>query len=81
MKTLTTSEVARQAGVNPARLGHWLSTVKVRRPKMLATGGRMVCLSTEAEIERVRAYSAKLRRTTSAASHPPCREAVGDETV
>jgi DNA-binding transcriptional MerR regulator len=81
MKTLTTSEVARQAGVNPARLGYWLSTGKVRRPKMLATGGRIVCLWTEADIERIRVYSAKVRRHTTAANSHPDREAANDETV
>ena len=81
MKTLTNSEVARLAGVHPAKLGRWLATGKLRRPKMAVTGGRIVWVWTEADIERIRAYSAKLSRTTSTASHRLCREAIHDETV
>ena len=81
MKTLTNSAVARLAGVHPAKLGRWLATGKLRRPKMAVSGGRILWVWTEADIERIRAYSAKLRRTTPATSHRLCREAVDNETV
>ena len=61
MKTLSTSEVAREAGVSPAKLGQWLATGKLKRPKMSATGGRIVWLWTEADIKRIRLFTAKRR--------------------
>jgi DNA-binding transcriptional MerR regulator len=75
MKTLSISEVARQAGVNPARLGQWLATGKLQRPKMSVTGGRIVWLWTEADIERIRQYKAK-RHAPSSVNHRP---GVGDD--
>jgi MerR HTH family regulatory protein len=59
MKLLSNSEVARQAGVNPAQLCQWLATGKVERPKMSLVGGRIMFVWTEADIERVRAYKAR----------------------
>lgn len=68
MKTLSTSEVAREAGVSPAKLRQWFATGKLERPKMSVTGGRIVWLWTEADIERIRQYKAK-RRAISSVSH------------
>lgn len=61
MKPLSYSEVARQAGVSPSKLGQWLATGKLQRPKMSVTGGRVVWLWTEADVERIRRYKAKRR--------------------
>jgi hypothetical protein len=70
MKTLSNSEAAGQAGVSSAKLGQWLATGKLKRPKMLVTGGRIVWLWTEADIERIRLYKAK-RRGSSPVNHRP----------
>ncbi len=59
MKTLSNAEVARQAGVNAAQMGQWLATGKLQRPKMAVTGGRILWLWTEADIERIRLYKDK----------------------
>jgi hypothetical protein len=58
---LSTREVARQAGVDPARLSIWLATGRIHRPKMLVTGGRMIWLWTDDDIERIRLYQQTVR--------------------
>jgi hypothetical protein len=78
MKILSNSEVAREAGVSPAKLGQWLATGKLKRPKMSVTGGRIVWLWTEADIERIRLYKAK-RRGAPPVSHRP--EAGSDQSA
>ena len=78
MKTLSNSEAAKEAGVSPAKLGQWLATGKLRRPKMSVTGGRIVWLWTEADIERVRLYKAK-RRAALPVNHRA--EAGDDQTI
>jgi len=59
IKTLSTFEVARQAGVHPGTLKRWLALGKLREPKVLVIGGRVVRLWKEADIERVRRYKAR----------------------
>jgi hypothetical protein len=71
MKTLSNSEVARQAGVNAAQMGRWLSTGKLQRPKMAVMDGRIVLLWTEADIERVRRYKEQVGRTVSPVNRLP----------
>lgn len=56
MKTLSTLEVARQAGVRPGALRRWLATGELRGPKLLVIGNRVVRLWTEDDIARVRQY-------------------------
>jgi transposase-like protein len=81
MKTLSNSEVARQAGVNPAQLGQWLATGRLERPKMAVRDGRIVWLWTEADIERIRLFKERLRHTASPVDRRPGLEAGNRETV
>jgi MerR HTH family regulatory protein len=57
-KPVPTAEVARRAGISPARLAQWLASGKIERPKMILHQGRLVWLWTEDDIERVRLFSA-----------------------
>jgi predicted site-specific integrase-resolvase len=59
MKVLSTSQVARQAGVHPGTLERWLSTGKLRWPKVLIEGGRIMRLWKQADIEHIQRYKAK----------------------
>ena len=59
MKTLSNSEVARQAGVPPGTLQRWLATGELRWPKVLVTDGRIVRLWEQADIERILRYKAR----------------------
>lgn len=81
MKALSNSEVARQAGVNPAQMGQWLATGKLRRPKMSVMGGRIVWLWTEADIERIRRYKEERRRRASPVNRRLSVEAGDDQGV
>ena len=63
-KPLATAEVARRAGIAPARLAQWLANGKIDRPKMIVYQGRLVWLWTEDDIERVRLFGEKVRTQT-----------------
>jgi hypothetical protein len=58
-KVLSNSQVAKQAGVHPGTLERWLATGKLRQPKVLIEGGRIVRLWKQADIEHIRRYKEK----------------------
>lgn len=58
-KVLSNSQVAEQAGVHPGTLERWLATGKLRQPKVLIEGGRIVRLWNKADIEHIRRYKEK----------------------
>lgn len=59
VRVLSNSEVAKEAGVHPGTLERWLAAGKLRRPKVLIEGGRVVRLWKEEDIEHIRRYKTK----------------------
>jgi predicted site-specific integrase-resolvase len=59
MKVLSNSQVAKQAGVHPGTLERWLATGRLRWPKVLIEGGRIVRLWKQADIEHIQRYKEK----------------------
>ncbi|MEE8609103.1 MAG: MerR family transcriptional regulator [Nitrospiraceae bacterium] len=62
MKPLSTDEVARTIGVNPATLWRWLSGGKLKPPKALRVGQKVFHFWTDRDIERVKRYKKKFYR-------------------
>jgi len=62
MKSLTTSEVARQLDVHPITLERWLSDEKKLAPKTVRVGGQVVRLWTERDVEKLKRYKETRRR-------------------
>ena len=56
MKPLSTNEVATAVGVHTITLERWLAQEKVKSPKRLEVGGRVVRLWTVSDVERLRKY-------------------------
>lgn len=54
--TLSTSEVAKKAGIDKATLERWLAGGKIGRPKALRVGEKVFRNWTDADVERVRKY-------------------------
>jgi hypothetical protein len=55
-ETYSTSEAAKQIGVNRVTLQRWLIDRKVREPKKIRVGGVEVRVWTERDVERVQKY-------------------------
>jgi MerR HTH family regulatory protein len=58
-KVLSNSQVAKQAGVHPGTLERWLASGKLRQPKVLISGGRIVRLWKQADVEHIQRYKEK----------------------
>lgn len=56
MKTLSTIEVAKKAGIDRATLERWLAGGKIARPKSLRIGEKEFRNWTDADVERVRKF-------------------------
>jgi DNA-binding transcriptional MerR regulator len=56
MRQYSTSEAARELGIHPITLHHWVSERKFAAPKKQRIGGVVVRLWTERDVERVRKY-------------------------
>jgi hypothetical protein len=55
-RTYSTSEAAKQIGVNRVTLQHWLIDGRVREPKKVSVGGVEVRIWTNRDVERVRKF-------------------------
>jgi DNA-binding transcriptional MerR regulator len=56
VKQFSTPEVAKMADIHTITLERWLSSGKLKSPKRLRVGGRVVRLWTSQDVERVRKY-------------------------
>jgi len=55
-RTYSTSEAAKQIGVNRVTLQRWLIEGKVREPKKVSVGGVEVRIWTDRDVERVQRF-------------------------
>jgi DNA-binding transcriptional MerR regulator len=62
MKTCTTAQAARAAGVSRATLQVWIKGEKIKAPKTRLVGGTAVRLWSKADIERARRFKGTLKR-------------------
>jgi hypothetical protein len=53
---LSNSTVAKLVGVHPLTLERWLSSGKLRWPKVIVVGGRIVRLWAPLDVERLRTF-------------------------
>jgi predicted site-specific integrase-resolvase len=56
---LSNSTVAKLVGVHPLTLERWLSSGKLRWPKVVVAGGRIVRLWEPPDVERLRTFKAR----------------------
>ena len=61
MKTCTTAEAARVAGISRATLQFWIKGGKIQAPKTRLIGGKAVRLWTPADIARIRRFKGTLK--------------------
>jgi predicted site-specific integrase-resolvase len=61
MKSFTTAQAARAAGVSRATLQVWIKGEKIRAPKIRLIGGKAVRLWTKADIEKARKMKGTLK--------------------
>ena len=59
MKPLSTNEVAKAIGVHTITVEKWIADGKVKGPKRLQVGGRVVRLWTASDVERLRKHKQK----------------------
>jgi len=59
MPPFSTNEVAKAIGVHPVTLEKWLKQSKLRPPRKLQVGGRVVRLWTKGDVERARKHKQK----------------------
>ena len=56
MKPLSTNEVAKAIGVHTITVEKWIARGKVKSPKRLQVGARVIRLWTAADVKRLRKY-------------------------
>jgi predicted site-specific integrase-resolvase len=56
MKPLSTNQVAKAVGVHSITLEKWLAQGKIKQPKKLMVGERIVRLWSEADVGRITKY-------------------------
>lgn len=59
MKTLSTSDIVRQAGIGRATLERWLASGKLKKPKTITFGKSEFRRWTAADLERVLKFKRK----------------------
>ena len=59
MKPFSNSEVARLVGVHPITLERWLASGDLPWPKMVVSGGRVVRLWDETDVQHAREYKTR----------------------
>ena len=58
MKTYSTGQVVKMAGIGRVTLWRWLSTGKIKEPRRIRNGGIDARVWTARDVERVRKYKA-----------------------
>lgn len=56
MKPLSTNEVAKAIGVHPITVEKWIADKKIKGPKRLHVGARIIRLWTQADVKRLKKF-------------------------
>jgi hypothetical protein len=66
VKPFSNAEVARMVGVHPITLERWLASGDLPWPKMVVSGGRVVRLWNEVDVQRAREYKTRTAKKRTA---------------